>query len=883
MDFQQLLPLRCSVQHYHWGVRTHDGEPPYIASLQGETPEDDTPYAELWVGAHPASPAVVKHPNGTTPMNGLIREFPEEILGALVARQHGANLPFLLKVLSCRQPLSIQAHPDRKTAAALHAEDAEHFPDGNHKPEIAVALAPFDLLAGFRPAADIVGEFAVRSSLKRFFAGAVKADPKTAASQWLRESTERIFAASDNEVTDVLGGMALELTMFDELADSDRRFLEALEHFPGDRGALFTYFLNSLQLQPGEAVYTAPGIPHSYFKGTIVECMASSDNVVRAGLTPKHIDREALLRVLDYSAPPPEVFTGREVGKGVKTYTVPTEEFQVEFLSGSQDQVVDLTAGGAVSLMVVLEGRVSFETAAGDVDAPRGSAWLWPADLNAVRCRILEAESTVVRARPNVRAMVESIEVVDLPGEGEKEQDFGAMLAAQETEVKRDPQPGEKVKGRVTAVDRNSVFVELGAKSEGVIDVGELTDKDGALTVRQGDTVEAYCLSTEEERIRLTCRMTGEAADNAMREAYESGIPVEGRVTGERKGGFVVKVGHQEAFCPYSQIDIGRRDASVYVGETFTFVIAEFSEGGRNIVVSRRKLLEQQRQGLVEELKQSLSVGDIVQGEVRRVMDFGAFVDIGGMEGLVPISEFSWGHIEDPHQFIREGETVQVQIREIDWDRERISLSIKRAGRDPWDDVEDRYVTGARYEGTVTRLAPFGAFVQLEPGVEGLVHISKLGAGRRINHPSEVVEEGQDVEVAVENVESDRHRMSLSMEQTVAGLGAEGGGASVAAGNTVTGTVDGIQEYGIFVKLPDGRTGLLHASRMELPEGGNRAREIEKKYKPGQEVPVLVEKVDGDRVSLSEPGEEAPTGEMLTDTDGGNLGSLGSLFDGLDL
>ncbi|MFW5803569.1 MAG: mannose-6-phosphate isomerase, class I [Verrucomicrobiota bacterium] len=879
MDFKQLLPLRCSVQHYHWGTRMRDGVPPFIAALQGETPEDDTPYAELWVGAHPSAPSVARHPNGTTPLNGLIEESPKQILGEIVMRQLGPKLPFLLKVLSCRQPLSIQAHPDRETAERMHQRDPEHFPDGNHKPEIAVALEPFELLSGFRSAAEVAAEIEARSSLSRFFRGHLSVDCVGRPADWLLQACERVVSAPDNKVTDVLEGLALELTMFDELADSDRRFLEALEHFPGDRGSLFAYLLRSLQLQEGEAVYTAPGIPHSYFHGTIVECMASSDNVVRAGLTPKHIDREALLGILDYAAEPQQVFAGETAGKGLRTYTVPAEEFQIDMISGDQDHKIELTAGGAVSLMVVLQGHVTFETSAGEVDAPRGSAWLWPADLPKAVCRIQETPSRVVRARPNVRALLDSIEVVDL-GEDETTQDFGAMLAAQTGELKEDPQPGEKVTGRVTAVDRNSVFVDLGAKSEGVLDVGEFTDKDGALTVQTGDTVEAYCLSTDEERIRLTCRMTGEAADGAMREAYESAIPVEGRVTAERKGGFAVKVGHQEAFCPYSQIDIARRDAGVYIGETFTFLVTEYSEGGRNIVLSRRRLLEQERQGLVEELKQALNVGDIVTGEVRRVMDFGAFVDIGGMEGLVPVSEFTWGHVDNPQEFLREGETVQVQVREIDWERERISLSLKRAGRDPWEDIEGRYVVGATYEGTVTRLAPFGAFVQLEPGIEGLVHISKLGAGRRINHPSEVVEEGQDVEVSVEAIEPERHRIGLSMEQRIGG---GEGKAAVNAGNTVTGMVDGIQDYGVFVKLPDGRTGLLHASRMDLPESGNQAREIEKKYKIGQEVSVVVEAVDGDRLALSEPGEEEPSGDALKDTDGGNLGSLGGLFDGLEL
>lgn len=876
MDFNQFLPLKCRAQHYHWGERPREGVAPYIASLLGETPDGETPYAELWVGAHPAAPSVVKHEHGTTPLNGLIEEEPKAILGEMVLRECGPTLPFLLKVLSCTQPLSIQAHPDREQAKQLHERAPEHFKDANHKPEIAIALKPFELLSGFRPVQDIVADLEARSALNRFFTGFVPAAGAAAPARWLKHACERVFSASEREVADVLERSALDLTMVETLSRADQRFLEALEHYPGDRGALVVYLLNALHLEPGQAVYTGPGVPHSYFSGTIVECMASSDNVVRAGLTPKHIDPDILQTVLRYDAAAPALFEGEESGDGALVYRGEAHDFQVDFLRGDEGRTFSLAAGGGLSLMVVVEGFARLHSGAGPQDAVRGSAWLWPAALGRAEVELLQDDTVVVRARPNVRAMIESIEVVEMPDMGGD--DFGAMFEAQQTELRSDPQPGEKVTGRVTAVDSNSVFVDLGAKSEGVLDVGEVTDRDGAVTVQPGQTVEAYCLSTDEERIRLTQRMTGEAADNALREAYQSGIPVEGKVTGERKGGFAVTIGHQDAFCPYSQIDIGRRDAGLYVGETFAFVVTEYSENGRNVVVSRRRLLEQQRESLVEELKQSLTVGDLVTGEVRRVMDFGAFVDIGGVEGLVPVSEFSWGHVDKPEDFVQEGQSVEVQIREIDWERERISLSLKRAGKDPWEDIEERYALGARYNGTVTRLAPFGAFVELEPGVEGLVHISKLGAGRRINTPGEVVEEGQDVEVAVETIEPDRHRLGLSMEQTT---GEET--TLIDSGAVVVGTVDGIQDYGIFVKLPDGRTGLLHASKMDLPEGGNRAREIEKAYKPGQEVTVLIERADGDRVALAIPGEDQPTSDMLSDSDGGDLGSLGGLFDGLEL
>ena len=383
--------------------------------------------------------------------------------------------------------------------------------------------------------------------------------------------------------------------------------------------------------------------------------------------------------------------------------------------------------------------------------------------------------------------------------------------------------------------------------------------------------------------------MSGPVGDASLQDAYESGIPVEGRVEAERKGGFTVKVANRDAFCPYSQIDIYPQDAALYLGQRLAFRVVEFAEAGRNIVLSRRRLLEQERARQKAELQERLQVGDVVPATVTRLMPFGVFANLGGVEGLIPIGALSWGHVTDAAEILKEGEDVQVMIREIDWDRDRISLSLKHAAADPWNKLADEsdYHVGTRCSGTVTNLAPFGAFVALEPGIEGLVHVSRLGAGRRVNHPSEVLSVDDRVEVSIESIDLERRRISLSMDDTIgAGIQAEDedGEAVVTAGRQCRGVVDGIKEFGLFVRLPDGRTGLLHISQIELGRSANRQRVLAEKFPPGSELDVVIQKIDGERISLALPTAETEQVDLSSLRQGSEkLGSLGDVLDGLKL
>jgi small subunit ribosomal protein S1 len=324
--------------------------------------------------------------------------------------------------------------------------------------------------------------------------------------------------------------------------------------------------------------------------------------------------------------------------------------------------------------------------------------------------------------------------------------------------------PGESIEGVVTKITDKTVFVDIQSRDDAVIDIMEFKDDAGELTIKVGDSITAYCVSLD-DGILLTSRLSGKMIDAGLADAQASGLPVEGKVISERKGGFEVQVGSTSAFCPYSQIDAMKQDAANYIGNTYSFLIQEYSENGRNVVVNRRKLVEKEREAAEKALRESLKEGDIVDGKVTRLAPFGVFVDIGGVEGLVHVSEMAWGRVEKPDGLVTSGQEVQVKIKEINWQNGRISLSLRGMLPDPWYEAVGRYTPNTVVQGKITRLAQFGAFVELEPGVEGLVHISKLGAGRRIGHPSDVVKEGDTVEVRIESVDVEARRISLSMDK----------------------------------------------------------------------------------------------------------------------
>ncbi len=324
---------------------------------------------------------------------------------------------------------------------------------------------------------------------------------------------------------------------------------------------------------------------------------------------------------------------------------------------------------------------------------------------------------------------------------------------------------GQQTEAKILQIGADWAFLDVGQKGEGVLDVRELQDDEGNLTVAVGDKIKAYFMSQKGGELRFSMKIGGGGSGGTeqLEEAWRSGIPVDGRIEKEVKGGFEVKLpGNVRAFCPFSQLGLRRQsNPEEMIGTSFSFKITQFEEQGRNIVVSHRVLLEEEREVLREELKQTLKEGMLVKGVVTSIRDFGAFVDIGGIEGLLPISELAYGRIENVGDVVSEGQELELVIKRIDWDENKFSFSLRDTLADPWSGVAEKYKAGTKLTGTVSRLAPFGAFITLEPGIDGLVHISRLGEGKHIKHPQEVLKAGESLTVTVEKVDLEAHRISL--------------------------------------------------------------------------------------------------------------------------
>lgn len=348
----------------------------------------------------------------------------------------------------------------------------------------------------------------------------------------------------------------------------------------------------------------------------------------------------------------------------------------------------------------------------------------------------------------------------------EQEESFADLLEQSMREQSGMLRPGQKVTARILKISSEWLFIDTGHKGEGVVDLKEFIDQDGAITVQEGDEITAYFLSSSRGEMRFTTRVGGGGSGTAqLEQAWHAGVPVEGQVEKEIKGGYEVKLaGSVRAFCPFSQMSLRRVDnPESFVGSRLSFRITDFSEKGRNIVVSRRVLLEEEQQQLKAQTLAGLSEGMRISGTISSLRDFGAFVDLGGLEGLIPMSELGWTRVKDVRDVLAVGQQVDIVVKTIDREKGKISLSLKDTLADPWEQIAEQYPEGSFHTGSVARLAPFGAFITLADGVDGLIHISRLGAGKRINHPREVLQEGDNVEVKVESFDKENRRLSLML------------------------------------------------------------------------------------------------------------------------
>ena len=327
---------------------------------------------------------------------------------------------------------------------------------------------------------------------------------------------------------------------------------------------------------------------------------------------------------------------------------------------------------------------------------------------------------------------------------------------------------GQQIELEIVAITDDTIFLDMNAKSEGVLDAAELVDKDGNMTVKAGDKIKCFFVGSQNGEMRFTTKIAGDKADKSMLEnAYKNHIPVEGNVEKEIKGGYEVKIGSARAFCPYSQMGFKeKQESSYYVGKHLVFKITQYSEDGRNILVSNRAILEDKHNEEISQLSQQLAVGQIVSGKITSLQNYGAFVDIRGFKALLPLSEISRGHLDDIKSVLKTGDEVTVKIIKADWDHEKVSVSLKALLADPWESVTDRFSVGQKVTGKISRIADFGLFISLEDGIDGLLHASELENIDRNTNLKKVFKTGTEMTVIIKSIDKANKRISLESTQT---------------------------------------------------------------------------------------------------------------------
>ncbi len=428
--------------------------------------------------------------------------------------------------------------------------------------------------------------------------------------------------------------------------------------------------------------------------------------------------------------------------------------------------------------------------------------------------------------------------------------DFAALL--DETLQGRDLGEGQVVHGRVVGIEKDILIIDVGLKTEGRIPAREFGIGEGAVIPKLGDNVEVYLERVENalgEAVISRDKARREEAWTRLEVVFAEGHPVNGAIVGRVKGGFTVDLGGASAFLPGSQVDIRPvRDVGPLMGKEQPFAILKMDRPRGNIVVSRRAILEEARAEQRTELVGQLQEGEVREGVVKNITDYGAFVDLGGIDGLLHVTDMSWKRVSHPSQVLAVGDTVKVQIVKINPDTQRISLGMKQLQTDPWDGVEAKYPVGAKMTGRITNITDYGAFVELEAGVEGLVHVSEMSWTKKNVHPGKIVSTSQEVDVVVLDVDASKRRISLGLKQAQDNPW----DAFVAAnpiGSTVEGEVKNATEFGLFIGLDNDIDGMVHLSDLDWNVSGEEAIQ---RYRKGETVKAKVLDVDveKERVSL---------------------------------
>ena len=451
-------------------------------------------------------------------------------------------------------------------------------------------------------------------------------------------------------------------------------------------------------------------------------------------------------------------------------------------------------------------------------------------------------------------------------------ENFAQLL--EESFTLQEMNPGEVITAEVVGIDQNFVTVNAGLKSESLIDVAEFKNAQGEIEVKVGDFVTVTIESVENGfgETKLSREKAKRAADwIALEEAMENGDILSGVINGKVKGGLTVMINSIRAFLPGSLVDVRPvKDTSHFEGKEIEFKVIKLDKKRNNVVVSRRAVLEatlgEERKALLENLQE----GSIIKGIVKNITDYGAFVDLGGIDGLLHITDLAWRRVKHPSEVLEVGQEVEAKVLKFDQDKQRVSLGMKQLGEDPWSGLTRRYPQGTRLFGKVSNLTDYGAFVEIEQGIEGLVHVSEMDWTNKNVHPSKVVQLGDEVEVMILEIDEDRRRISLGMKQCQANPWEEFA-ANHNKGDKISGAVKSITDFGVFVGLPGNIDGLVHLSDLSWTESGEEAV---RKYKKGEEVEavVLAIDVDKERISLGiKQLEGDPFGNFISVNDKGSL------------
>lgn len=428
-------------------------------------------------------------------------------------------------------------------------------------------------------------------------------------------------------------------------------------------------------------------------------------------------------------------------------------------------------------------------------------------------------------------------------------ENFAQLL--EESFTLQEMNPGEVITAEVVGIDQNFVTVNAGLKSESLIDVAEFKNAQGEIEVKVGDFVTVTIESVENGfgETKLSREKAKRAADwIALEEAMENGDILSGVINGKVKGGLTVMINSIRAFLPGSLVDVRPvKDTSHFEGKEIEFKVIKLDKKRNNVVVSRRAVLEatlgEERKALLENLQE----GSVIKGIVKNITDYGAFVDLGGIDGLLHITDLAWRRVKHPSEVLEVGQEVEAKVLKFDQDKQRVSLGMKQLGEDPWSGLTRRYPQGTRLFGKVSNLTDYGAFVEIEQGIEGLVHVSEMDWTNKNVHPSKVVQLGDEVEVMILEIDEDRRRISLGMKQCQANPWEEFA-ANHNKGDKISGAVKSITDFGVFVGLPGGIDGLVHLSDLSWTEAGEEAV---RKYKKGEEVEAVVLAIDVEKERIS--------------------------------